>query len=123
MKLLETIGSTPLILLESLSASLPARIFVKNESRNPGGSIKDRAALGYIEAAMAEGSLKPGGTVVEATSGNLGIGLAIVCAQKGLRLFLTMPESSSLERRALLHALGARLVLTPAAAGMQGAQD
>ncbi|MBO6002861.1 MAG: pyridoxal-phosphate dependent enzyme, partial [Mailhella sp.] len=83
MKLLETIGSTPLILLESLSASLPARIFVKNESRNPGGSIKDRAALGYIESAMAEGLLENGGTVVEATSGNLGIGLAVVCAQKG----------------------------------------
>ena len=123
MKLLETIGSTPLILLESLSSSLPARIFVKNESRNPGGSIKDRAAQGYIEAAMTDGMLKPGGTVVEATSGNLGIGLAIVCAQKGLRLFLAMPESTSLERRALLTALGARLVLTPAAKGMQGAQE
>ncbi len=123
MKLLETIGNTPLILLESLSSSLPARIFVKNESRNPGGSIKDRAALGYIESAMAEGLLKNGGTVVEATSGNLGIGLAVVCAQKGLRLFLAMPESASLERRALLKALGARLVLTPAAKGMQGAQE
>lgn len=123
MTLLETIGNTPLIFLEKLSAGLPARVYVKNETRNPGGSIKDRAALGYVEHAMAEGTLREGGTVVEATSGNLGIGLAVVCAQKKLHLVLAMPESASLERRALLKALGARLVLTPAAEGMQGAQD
>ena len=121
MNILDTIGNTPLILLDNISAGLPARIWVKNESRNPGGSIKDRAALGYIEAAMASGALAPGGTVVEATSGNLGIGLAVVCAKKGLRLMLTMPASASMERRALLKALGAELVLTPAEKGMQGA--
>ena len=121
MNILDTIGHTPLILLDALSAELPARIWVKNESRNPGGSIKDRAARGYIEAALASGALAPGGTVVEATSGNLGIGLAVVCAKKGLRLMLTMPASASMERRALLKALGAELVLTPAEQGMQGA--
>ena len=121
MNILDSIGRTPLILLDAISADLPARIWVKNESRNPGGSIKDRAALGYIENALAEGLLPPGGTVVEATSGNLGIGLAVVCAKKGLRLMLTMPASASMERRALLKALGAELVLTPAAEGMQGA--
>ena len=121
MNILDTIGHTPLILLDALSAELPARIWVKNESRNPGGSIKDRAARGYIEAALVSGALAPGGTVVEATSGNLGIGLAVVCAKKGLRLMLTMPASASMERRALLKALGAELVLTPAEQGMQGA--
>ncbi len=123
MEILESIGRTPLIFLKSISGDLPARIYVKHEARNPGGSIKDRAALGYIEHAMGEGILARGGTVVEATSGNLGIGLAVVCAQKGLHLILTMPESSSMERRALLRALGAELVLTPAKDGMQGAQD
>ena len=121
MNILDTIGNTPLILLDNISAGLPARIWVKNESRNPGGSIKDRAARGYIEAALASGALAQGGTVVEATSGNLGIGLAVVCAKKGLRLMLTMPASASMERRALLKALGAELVLTPAEQGMQGA--
>ncbi|MBQ8664260.1 MAG: cysteine synthase family protein [Mailhella sp.] len=122
MNILDSIGNTPLLLLDSVSRDLPARIWVKNESRNPGGSIKDRAAKGYIETALAEGRLAPGGTVVEATSGNLGIGLAVVCAKKGLRLMLTMPASASVERRALLKALGAELVLTPAEQGMQGAQ-
>ena len=121
MNILDTIGNTPLILLDNISAGLPARIWVKNESRNPGGSIKDRAARGYIEAALASGALAEGGTVAEATSGNLGIGLAVVCAKKGLRLMLTMPASASMERRALLKALGAELVLTPAEQGMQGA--
>jgi len=123
MNLLDTIGHTPLLLLDSLSAKLPANIWVKYEARNPGGSIKDRAALGYIEAAMASGALAPGGTVVEATSGNLGIGLAVVCGKKGLRLILAMPASASMERRALLKAMGAELVLTPAEQGMQGALD
>jgi len=123
MNILDTIGHTPLILLDNISADLPARIWVKDESRNPGGSIKDRAARGYIEAALSSGTLVPGGTVVEATSGNLGIGLAVVCAKKGLRLMLTMPASASMERRALLKALGAELVLTPAEKGMQGALE
>jgi len=123
MNILDTIGHTPLILLDNISSNLPARIWVKDESRNPGGSIKDRAARGYIEAALSSGTLVPGGTVVEATSGNLGIGLAVVCAKKGLRLMLTMPASASMERRALLKALGAELVLTPAEKGMQGALE
>ena len=123
MNILDTIGHTPLILLDNISADLPTRIWIKDESRNPGGSIKDRAARGYIEAALSSGTLVPGGTVVEATSGNLGIGLAVVCAKKGLRLMLTMPASASMERRALLKALGAELVLTPAEKGMQGALE
>jgi cysteine synthase A len=123
MKLLDSIGHTPLIFLDSLSSDLPASISVKYEARNPGGSIKDRAALGYIEAALSSGMLAPGGTVVEATSGNLGIGLAVVCGKKGLRLILTMPSSASMERRALLKAMGAELLLTPAEKGMQGAQE
>ncbi len=123
MEILESIGRTPLIFLKNISKDLPACIYVKHEARNPGGSIKDRAALGYIEDAMQRGLLAENGTVVEATSGNLGIGLAVVCATKGLRLILTMPESSSVERRALLKALGAQLVLTPAKDGMQGAQN
>lgn len=123
MNILDTIGHTPLIFLDSISASLPAKIHVKYEARNPGGSIKDRAALGYIRAAMKEGKLAPGGTVVEATSGNLGIGLAVVCGKLGLRLMLTMPASASRERIALLRAMGAEVVLTPAEQGMQGAQD
>lgn len=122
MNLLDTIGHTPLLFLDAVSAALPARIFVKNEIRNPGGSIKDRAALGYIRAAMDAGILPPGGTVVEATSGNLGIGLAVVCGKMNLKLVLTMPDSASKERMALLRAMGATLVLTPGAQGMQGAQ-
>ncbi|MBP3730418.1 MAG: cysteine synthase A [Mailhella sp.] len=123
MKLLESIGHTPLIYLEHFSEQASAHIYVKHEARNPGGSIKDRAALGYIESALASGQLDKNGVVVEATSGNLGIGLAVVCAQKKLRLILAMPASASLERRSLLKALGAELVLTPAEKGMQGAQD
>lgn len=123
MNILDTIGHTPLIYLDSVSAELPAKIFVKYEARNPGGSIKDRAALGYIRTALRDGSLAPGGTVVEATSGNLGIGLAVVCGKMGLKLILTMPASASKERIALLRAMGAEVVLTPAEQGMQGAQD
>lgn len=123
MNILDTIGHTPLIYLNSVSAELPAKIFVKYEARNPGGSIKDRAALGYVRAAIREGALAPGGTVVEATSGNLGIGLAVVCGKMNLRLILTMPASASRERIALLRAMGAEVVLTPAEEGMQGAQN
>jgi len=123
MNILDTIGHTPLIFLNSVSSALAANIYVKYEARNPGGSIKDRAARGYIEAALKSGRLTPGGTVVEATSGNLGIGLAVVCGKMGLKLILTMPSSASRERMALLRAMGAELVLTPAEKGMQGAQD
>ena len=123
MNILDTIGHTPLIYLNSVSAELPAKIFVKYEARNPGGSIKDRAALGYVRAAIREGALAPGGTVVEATSGNLGIGLAVVCGKMNLRLILTMPASASKERIALLRAMGAEVVLTPVEEGMQGAQN
>ncbi len=123
MNILDTIGHTPLIFLDAVSAELPAKIHVKYEARNPGGSIKDRAALGYIRAAMKDGLLAPGGTVVEATSGNLGIGLAVVCGKMGLRLILTMPASASKERIALLRAMGAEVILSPADKGMQGAQD
>ena len=123
MNILDTIGHTPLIYLNRVSAELPAKIFVKYEASNPGGSIKDRAALGYVRAAIREGALAPGGTVVEATSGNLGIGLAVVCGKMNLRLILTMPASASRERIALLRAMGAEVVLTPAEEGMQGAQN
>ncbi len=123
MNILDTIGRTPLIFLDAMCAELPARIHVKCEAHNPGGSIKDRAALGYIRAALASGALNPGGTVVEATSGNLGIGLAVVCGKLGLKLVLTMPDSVSRERMLLLGAMGAELVLTPGSLGVQGAQD
>ncbi|MCQ2444614.1 MAG: cysteine synthase family protein, partial [Mailhella sp.] len=123
MNILDTIGHTPLVLLDSVSSGLQASILVKYEARNPGGSIKDRAARGYIDEALASGKLVPGGTVVEATSGNLGIGLAVVCGKMGLRLILTMPAYASSERMALLRAMGAELILTPAEKGMKGAQE
>jgi cysteine synthase A len=115
------IGRTPLVELARYGADLPARLLGKMEAANPGGSVKDRIALAMIETAEDTGELSPGGSIVEATSGNTGIGLALVAAAKGYRLTLTMPESMSLERRALLAAYGARLVLTPAADGMAGA--
>lgn len=120
---LECIGNTPLLRLSSpaFARAEAAEICVKLENRSPGGSIKDRAALYMVERALARGILRPGGTLVEATSGNMGIGLALVAAAKGLHCVLTMPESMSVERRALLTAFGATLVLTPAAEGMAGA--
>ena len=123
--LTQLIGSTPLVELTHYSAlhQLPARLAVKLESRNPLGSVKDRAAYAMILDAEERGLLAPGGVVIEPTSGNTGIGLAFVCAIRGYRLVLTMPENMSLERRQLLAALGAELVLTPAAAGMQGAVE
>ena len=119
----ETIGRTPLLELVGLEKALglQARIFAKLECFNPGGSVKDRAALSMIRAAEADGRLQPGGLIVEPTSGNTGIGLALAARALGYRTILTMPESMSLERRQLLKAYGAELVLTPAAQGMSGA--
>ena len=112
--ILETVGRTPIVRINRL-APKHATVYVKVESFNPGGSVKDRLALGVIEAAEASGELKPGQTVIEATSGNTGIGLAMVCAQKGYPLVVTMAESFSVERRRLMRFLGAKVVTTPAA--------
>lgn len=119
--LLDCIGNTPLVRLRHMPGRGVAEVWAKLEGENPGGSVKDRVALSVIERAEAEGDLLPGGTVVEPTSGNTGIGLAMVCAVKGYRLILTMPESASKERRGILKAYGAEIVLTPAAKGMLGA--
>jgi cysteine synthase A len=112
--ILETIGNTPLVKLNKL-APAGVNVFVKMESFNPMGSIKDRMARAVIEAAEQSGELKPGQTVIEATSGNTGIGLAMVCAQKGYPLVIVMAENFSVERRRLMRFLGAQVVLTPAA--------
>src|SRR5688500_10872214 len=113
--ILETIGRTPVVKVGKL-APPGVEVFAKLEAFNPLGSVKDRLALGIIEAAERAGALKPGQTVVEATSGNTGIGLAMVCAQKGYPLVIVMAESFSVERRKLMRFLGAKVVLTPAAA-------
>jgi cysteine synthase A len=118
---LETIGNTPLIKLTKLTEGINATVIGKQESRNPGGSIKDRTCLSMIEEAEKQGILKPGATLIEPTSGNTGIGLAMVAAVKGYKLILTMPETMSIERRNLLKAYGAQLVLTPGIDGMGGA--
>ena len=112
--ILETIGRTPLVRINKL-APAGVNLYAKVESFNPMGSVKDRMARAVIEAAERSGELKPGQTVIEATSGNTGIGLAMVCAQKGYPLIVTMAESFSIERRKLLRFLGAKVVLTPAA--------
>ncbi|MEG1662228.1 MAG: cysteine synthase A [Clostridiales bacterium] len=119
--MLELIGHTPLFAPQTLGLELPGRLLLKCESFNPGSSIKDRAALSMIEDAEKRGKIKPGTVIIEPTSGNTGIGLAIVCAVRRYRLILTMPESMSIERRQLLAAYGAELVLTDASAGMSGA--
>ncbi|WP_326524130.1 cysteine synthase A [Sphingomonas sp.] len=116
---LETIGNTPHIRLSRLFPD--ADVWVKSERSNPGGSIKDRIALAMVEAAEASGELKPGGTIVEPTSGNTGVGLAMVAAVKGYKLVLVMPESMSIERRRLMLAYGATFDLTPREKGMKGA--
>jgi len=118
---LELIGHTPLIRLNRVAPNPGATIWCKAEHMNPGGSVKDRICLAMIEDAERRGVIRPGSTIVEPTSGNTGIGLALVCAVKGYRLVLTMPESMSLERRALLKAYGARIILTPAEQVMEGA--
>jgi len=118
---LDLVGDTPLVRLNKVIPEGAAEVLGKLESLNPAGSVKDRIALSMIEAAEAQGLLKPGDTIVEPTSGNTGIGLAMVAAVKGYRLILTMPEHMSVERRKLLSRYGAELVLTPAAEGMNGA--
>ena len=119
---LETIGNTPHIRINRLFGDR-AEVWMKSERANPGGSIKDRIALSMIEDAERSGKLKPGGTIIEPTSGNTGIGLAMVAAVKGYKLILVMPESMSLERRRLMLAYGATFDLTPKEKGMQGAVD
>ena len=117
--ILETIGNTPHIRIQRLFPG--AEVWIKSERSNPGGSIKDRIALAMVEAAERDGSLKPGGTIIEPTSGNTGIGLAMVAAVKGYKLILVMPESMSLERRRLMLAYGAKFDLTPKEGGMKRA--
>lgn len=121
--MLELIGNTPMLEVKNIEKlkNLQAKVLVKLESFNPGGSVKDRAALAMIEDAEKKGVLKPGATIIEPTSGNTGIGLAWIGRAKGYKVILTMPESMSMERRQLLKAYGAQLVLTPAAEGMSGA--
>ncbi|MEQ6360156.1 cysteine synthase A [Thermoanaerobacter thermohydrosulfuricus] len=117
----QLIGNTPIVRLNKIVPKDAAEVIVKLESFNPGGSVKDRIALNMIKRAEEEGRLKPGGTIVEATSGNTGIGLAMVSAVKGYKLILVMPDTMSIERRNLLLSYGAELVLTPGAEGMKGA--
>ena len=118
---LDLIGSTPVVKLKALPGKNDAQVWAKLESFNPGGSVKDRICLNMIETAERQGKLKPGATIVEPTSGNTGIGLALIAAVKGYRLILTMPDTMSEERRSLLCAYGARLILTPDTKGMGGA--
>ena len=119
----QTIGHTPLLELANIEKKLglKARVLVKLEYFNPGGSVKDRVAKAMIDAAEASGELQPGGTIIEPTSGNTGIGLASIAAARGYRIIITMPETMSVERRKLMRGYGAELVLTDGAAGMKGA--
>ncbi len=119
----EVVGNTPLVKLNKLTKDLHATVLVKLESKNPLWSVKDRIGVAMIDAAERDGKLKPGGTIVEPTSGNTGIALAFVAATRGYKLILTMPETMSLERRKLLKIFGAELVLTPGEKGMRGAVE
>ena len=121
----ELVGHTPLLEVQNYSRAhgLKARLFLKMEMNNPAGSVKDRVALSIIEEAEASGRLQPGGTIVEPTSGNTGIGLASIGCTRGYRVILTMPDTMSVERRNLVKAYGAEVVLTPGALGMQGSVD
>ena len=117
------VGNTPLVRINRLFAGSPAQVVAKLEFYNPANSVKDRIGVAIVDAAEASGELKPGGTIVEATSGNTGIALAMVGAARGYTVVLTMPESMSKERRALLRAFGAELILTDPSKGMKGAVD
>ncbi|REE02810.1 cysteine synthase A [Citricoccus muralis] len=119
----EAIGNTPLVMLNQLTEGLPGKVAVKAEFYNPANSVKDRIGRSIVDAAEASGELKPGGTIVEGTSGNTGIALAMVGAARGYQVILTMPETMSNERRVMLRAYGAEIVLTPGADGMRGALE
>ncbi|MEW6600615.1 MAG: cysteine synthase A [Nitrospirota bacterium] len=121
--IIELIGNTPLVCLNKITGSGDAVIWAKLEGFNPGGSVKDRIALSMIESAEEDGRLKPGGTIIEPTSGNTGIGLALIAAVKGYRLILTMPETMSVERRLMFQAYGAEVVLTTGSRGMMGSVE
>jgi len=121
--ILSLIGNTPLVRINHLSGPNDAGIWAKLEGENPGGSVKDRISLSMVEEAERDGGLRKGGIILEPTSGNTGIGLAMVAAVKGYRLILTMPETMSLERRQLLQAYGAELILTEGKKGMMGAVE
>jgi hypothetical protein len=120
---LEAIGNTPLVALDRLAEGLPGRVVAKLEYDNPGGSVKDRVALAVVEAAEREGRLRPGGTVVELTSGNMGTGLAVICAVKGYRMIAVMSAGNSVERRRQLEAFGAEVELVPQAPGRSPARS
>lgn len=121
--ILESIGKTPLVELSKKTNEGEGKVLVKVEFFNPGGSVKDRAALSMVEAAEKDGTLKPGATIIEPTSGNTGVGLALVSAVRGYKMILVMPETMSIERRKLAAAYGAEIVLTPGPLGMKGSVD